>query len=311
MFILFKITYSFYFYLYKILLYLYKLKYINMIKIYTLQSTRNLNEITYVGKTSQSLKRRLSQHLCEAIKAKKSNYKNNKNYNWINQELDAGYEIVILEIDELDVLNSDNWEWLENYWISQIKTWGFSINNLTSGGDGNKNQVFSKESIEKRAKKIRGVPRPQKVKDKISKSHLGKSLSDEHKHNVSEAIINLQGKSINQYDKQGNFIKTWRCVKEAAIEYNADSGNIIKCCKRAKNHNFCAGFIWRYTDDETPVLSNMNQIKYVYQYDLDLKLLNTWESFQQMSTTLNIPYNSLYHGYKKNGKYKNWYIKYE
>lgn len=282
-----------------------------MIKIYTLQSTSNLNQITYVGKTTQSLKRRLSQHLCDARKAKKNYYTKNKNYNWINTEIENGYEIIILELDELDVNNSDDWEWLEQYWISQIKTWGFNINNLTDGGDGNKNQVFSKESIEKRAKKLKGVPRPQEVKDKISKSHLGKSLTEEHKHNVSEAIIDLQGKSVNQYDKQGNFIKTWRCIKEAATEYKLDSGNIIKCCKRQKHHNYCGGFIWRYTNDESPILSGMNHIKCIYQYDLNWKLLNVWESFKQMSDTLNIPYKKLYSGYKNKGKYKDWYIKFE
>ena len=37
-----------------------KKKYTNMeIKIYTLASTRNLNDVRYVGKTKQTLKRRL------------------------------------------------------------------------------------------------------------------------------------------------------------------------------------------------------------------------------------------------------------
>lgn len=281
-----------------------------MVKIYSLQSTRNLNEIKYVGKTVQTLKRRLNQHLNDAKKALKTNYKYNKDYNWINQELADGYEIIILELDELDVSNSEDWEWLEQYWISQIKTWGFYINNMTSGGDGNKDQIFSKEAIEKRAEKIRGIPRPQEVRDKISKSSIGKKLTEEHKHNVSEAIIALQGKSVNQFDEDGNFIKTWRCVKEAADEYNADSGNIIKCCKRDKNHNLCAGYIWRYTDDETPVLDGIN-IKYLYQYDINHNLIKRWKSLQQMSEGTGIKYNVLYYHFKKKGKYNDWYLEFK
>ena len=34
-----------------------------LVKIYTLQSTRNLSDIRYVGKTIQKLNSRLSQHL--------------------------------------------------------------------------------------------------------------------------------------------------------------------------------------------------------------------------------------------------------
>ena len=40
------------------------------IKIYTLSSSRNPNEIRYVGKTKQTLKRRLQGHICCAKKAK-------------------------------------------------------------------------------------------------------------------------------------------------------------------------------------------------------------------------------------------------
>ena len=45
------------------------------IKIYTLSSTRDPNNIRYVGKSKQKLSRRLSQHLCAAKKAKETNYK--------------------------------------------------------------------------------------------------------------------------------------------------------------------------------------------------------------------------------------------
>lgn len=48
---------------------LYKSKINHMeIKIYTLHSTRNLQEIRYVGKTKQTLKRRLAGHLSAAKK---------------------------------------------------------------------------------------------------------------------------------------------------------------------------------------------------------------------------------------------------
>ena len=143
------------------------------IKIYTLSSTRDLNDIRYVGKTKQTLKRRLQGHLCDAKKAKRlGNYKNH-NYNWINHELSEGYSIIIEELDSLQFDDNEDWKWFEQYWISQMKIWGFSITNLTDGGDGNQNQHFSRESIELRASKIRRVPRDKETKRKISEGLRG------------------------------------------------------------------------------------------------------------------------------------------
>ena len=49
-----------------------------MVYIYTLSSTRNLNDIRYVGKTIQTLKRRLFTHIADAKRAKKNEYLYNK-----------------------------------------------------------------------------------------------------------------------------------------------------------------------------------------------------------------------------------------
>lgn len=58
--------------------------------IYTLQSTRNLSDIRYVGKTTQILNKRLVQHLCTA-----KTQVHRHVCNWIRKELDAGYSITI------------------------------------------------------------------------------------------------------------------------------------------------------------------------------------------------------------------------
>ena len=224
------------------------------IKIYTLSSTRDPNNIRYVGKSKQKLSRRLSQHLCAAKKARENNYKLNYNYNWINKELSEGYEIIIEELDSANFQENESWEWLEQYWISQIKTWGFNITNLTDGGDGNKNQHFSKETIQKRADKLRGVPRDLETRKKISKSHTGKILSKETKNKVSNSIKELQGRKIIQYDLEGIKLKEWNCIVDAARELKIDKANIGHCCSHKKNHNSAGGFIWRYIEDSTPVI---------------------------------------------------------
>lgn len=258
-----------------------------MVYIYTLSSTRNLDDIRYVGKTVQSLKRRLQAHISDAKKAKRDGYEWNKDWNWINSELDAGYEIVIQYLDELDVPNSGDWEWLECYWIAQCKAWGFNLNNMTNGGDGNKGQIFSQDAIEKRAAALRGKKRSEEARKAISKGKTGVKLTDEHKENVRKAIVDLQGKSIKQFDISGNFVKEWTYVKEAADFYNTTASNISKCCRRDPNHNTCAGYIWRYSDDETPVMSGIS-IRKLQQFDLSGNLVKEWNTATEAAKTLNI-----------------------
>lgn len=90
------------------------------IKIYTLSSTREPNNVRYVGKTKQSLKRRLNGHLCDAKKAKSEGRFTIHNYNWINKELSEGYTIIISEIDSREFDVDEDWKWLEQYWFPNL-----------------------------------------------------------------------------------------------------------------------------------------------------------------------------------------------
>lgn len=256
------------------------------IKIYTLSSTRNPNIIRYIGKSKQKLSRRLSQHLCAAKKAKETNYKLNYNYNWINKELSEGYEIIIEELDSVNFQENESWEWLEQYWISQMKIWGFNITNLTDGGDGNKNQHFSKETIQKRAEKLRGIPRDLETRRKISESHKGKILSEETKNKVSNSIKELQGRKILQYDLDGNKIKEWDCIVDAAKQLNIDKANIGHCCSHKENHNSAGGFIWRYIEDSTPVIKYTSNS--ICVLDLNHKLISIFKTAVLASKELGV-----------------------
>ena len=55
-------------------------------------------------------------------------------------------------------------------------------------------------------------------------------------------------KSVLQFDKNGNFIKEWISISEAARITNMSAGNIVRCCK--ERTEFCGGFIWKYKEKE-------------------------------------------------------------
>ena len=62
------------------------------------------------------------------------------------------------------------------------------------------------------------------------------------------AIFNIKNKSkaVNQYDLQGNFIKTWQSVREIERELGYRHQNIISCCNCKPHFNTAYGYIWKY-----------------------------------------------------------------
>lgn len=64
--------------------------------------------------------------------------------------------------------------------------------------------------------------------------------------NIRSALA--QSKTVLQFDKNGNFIKEWPSINEAARIINTSTGTIVGCCKgRQKTYK---GFIWKYKEKE-------------------------------------------------------------
>lgn len=54
-------------------------------------------------------------------------------------------------------------------------------------------------------------------------------------------------KKVNQYDLDGNFIKTWNSSAEICRVCGfKKSGNITACCKKRKHFKTAYGYIWEY-----------------------------------------------------------------
>lgn len=95
--------------------------------IYILSDPETL-EPRYVGKTT-NIKIRFRRHI------KDMNKKNTYLYTWVRTLKDNP---IIEVIDEVE----NNWQFWKQFWISQLKTWGFKLTNLTIGGDGGKDFFF-------------------------------------------------------------------------------------------------------------------------------------------------------------------------
>lgn len=53
--------------------------------------------------------------------------------------------------------------------------------------------------------------------------------------------------AVDQYDKNGKFIKQWQHLIDAAKELKIDSSSIIKAIKGKRVR--VGGFVWRYKDE--------------------------------------------------------------
>jgi hypothetical protein len=122
--------------------------------------------IRYVGKTKQYLKQRLYAHIIEC--------KTDRNSHKISF-LSKGERPIIDIVDEVP---EEEWEFWEQYWISQFKTWGFNLTNLTTGGQGGNGYKHSNESKQKMRISKLGTTLPIEQRKKISESVKLKAKED-------------------------------------------------------------------------------------------------------------------------------------
>jgi hypothetical protein len=103
------------------------------ILIYGLVDPRN-NQIRYVGKTKQTLTKRLSQHLWNGNKS------NPHKFNWITQLKNENLKPIIIELEKC---NEYNWVEREKHYINELN----NLTNLTQGGENG--LFFTKEILDK------------------------------------------------------------------------------------------------------------------------------------------------------------------
>ena len=200
-----------------------------------------------------------------------SSYKNSigpKLYNSLNKHGWSNHKHEILEECSIEQLNEREIYW-KQYYLDQVKgDWSKVLFcDLHDQGSGPKSeQTKIKISTGKLGTKgyPKGIKRPksfgEKIKSetrnkKIGEGNKGKSkpgagnnkpLTLKHKLNISKSS---KGKirnniPINQYDKQGNFIKKWNSQTEAAISLNITQSCISDAIRGRQKT--AGNYIWKF-----------------------------------------------------------------
>ena len=104
------------------------------------------------------------------------------------------------------------------------------------------------------------IPNPNKYKcvNHIDGNKLNNNVKNlewcSHSYNVKHAIDKGLMKprnghittKVNQYDLEGNFIKTWNSISAIEKKYNVSHTAIRFCC--LNKIKTCKGYIWRYAE---------------------------------------------------------------
>lgn len=207
--------------------------------------TNLLNGKIYIGITSQSLKNRCGKN---GIGYRECPFFYNaiKKYGWDNFKHDILYKNLTKEEAEQKEI-----ELIAEY-NSNNSDYGYNIAN-----GGNCKGTMAEETKVKISIAQKGRKFSEEHKKKISESQLGeknhrfgKKQTDEFKEFIRN--VNIQNpssgafpsKKVNQYDLEGNFIKTWNTMGEIKRELGISHCMISDCCRGKQKTS--GGFIWKY-----------------------------------------------------------------
>jgi hypothetical protein len=252
-------------------------------KIYALYDENKPKEIRYIGRTKNSIEKRLYFHI-KGVKYDKG-YKSN----WIKSVLEKGGKIKTKLL--LEGLTEEEGAQKEIEFIAQYKKEGYKLTNGTNGGDGL--SMPTQETIEKIRKSqtgkisklkgrkledIVGQERAAVMNIQNSQRQLGKKLTSEHKKNIKKnsakiwlgkklpkemidksktnrkiAVATeefhkrrsiLSSKPIVQLNNNGIFIQEWPNIKSASEFIGINRSGIGECCSGKRKS--AGGYKWSY-----------------------------------------------------------------
>lgn len=204
--------------------------------IYTLEDSNG--NIRYVGKTN-NISKRIYNHKRESLNS--NTYKNN----WIKSLIKVGDYPVISILDEVEYEDS---VFFEIYWISQFRSWGFNLTNLSEGGQGTNGYRWTDDQKQKMRK-----PKSEEHKENLRKTLTGRKLNDSWKNNIRHSCSNSEkvldanrriGKEkeieVYQYDKHNLFVDKFNSIQDASEKTGIR--HISECVNKKRKES--GGYFW-------------------------------------------------------------------
>ncbi len=181
-------------------------------------------EPRYIGYTCMPLIDRLGAHLRGSLRKHRTHKEC-----WIVSLLERGKSPSIELVKSISPLDGP-WKYWEQYYIKLYRELGYNLTNSTDGGEGNNHQIFTQETRDKMGKSHRGKTPSPETRDKISKALLGRT-----------GILSPASKPIIAYNEIEELF--FACAEDAA-RYFRDWGmrvsaqNIRQCLR---GDRYCSG----------------------------------------------------------------------
>ena len=205
---------------------------------YIYKITNDINQKAYVGKTEFDIIKRFKEHCKDAFRdrnEKRPLYAAMRKY---------GIEHFHIELIE----ETDNPEEREIYWIEKLGTFKNGYN-ATLGGDGKKYLDYN--LIIETFKQVKTCAQTAQLIG-CSADMVEKIVKEYDLTKYQDPTIHMR-KMVNQYDLQGNYIKTYSSALEAAQAIgkitptsNGATSHITRVCKGQRHTAY--GYKWQFAN---------------------------------------------------------------
>lgn len=256
--------------------------------------TNKLNGKKYIGQTQQSLKQRISNHLS----------KSSKRFYFQSALEKYGIDNFIIEV--LDNISCKNKQELklqlnerEKFYIAKHNTTNRNYGyNLTKGGEcasikfgipvyqfdlHTGELINSYETMTSAALAMVGSENYNNIlicarhETKQAYGFMWEFEPICNRVYTQEKIIRLDERvKVKQYTHYGELVKVWDCIQEASELICVDASSITDCCRG--NISTCAGYVWRYENDNFNKYPISFRGKIIANYDDDFNLISIFQN---------------------------------
>ena len=205
---------------------------------YIYKIVNDINQKVYIGKTEFSINKRFKEHCKDAFQ-----YRTEKRplYSAMRK-----YGIEHFHIELIEETNSP--EEREIYWIEQYRSFKNGYN-ATLGGDGR--AYLDYDVLIAAYKKNPNISQISKLYN-CNEKHLSSILKNHNLQIISQQEINQKkyGQVVNQYDKEGIYLKSFPSLGAAFKEVCSNSksrggiSHISDVCKGKRKTAY--GYIWKF-----------------------------------------------------------------